>query len=66
MRRAPIEAQITLRLPSDLKSFVSSEAKKNLSSQNSEIVRAIRERMLRTREAVVGTNSAVDQSADAA
>lgn len=66
MRREPIEAQITLRLPSDLKSFVSSEAKKNFSSQNSEIVRAIRERMLRTRQAVETRNDVVDHSANAA
>lgn len=47
MDQAPAETQITLRLPGDLKAFLASEARKNRSSQNSEIVRAVRERMLR-------------------
>lgn len=33
---------ITLRLPRDVKKFIETEAQKNTSSQNSEIVRAIR------------------------
>ena len=36
---------LTLRLPADLKAFIQAEMKENGSSQNSEIVRAIRERM---------------------
>lgn len=35
----------SLRLPIDLKFFVDREAEKNGSSQNSEIIRALRERM---------------------
>lgn len=35
----------SLRLPADAKAFIEAEAKENASSQNSEIVRAIRERM---------------------
>lgn len=36
-----------LRLPADLKAWVAAQADKNASSQNSEIVRAVRERMER-------------------
>ncbi len=36
---------LQLRLPADLKDWIESEAKRNNSSQNSEIVRSIRERM---------------------
>ena len=35
----------SLRLPPDAKAFIEAEARENASSQNSEIVRAIRERM---------------------
>lgn len=35
----------SLRLPADAKAFIEAEARENASSQNSEIVRAIRERM---------------------
>ncbi len=35
----------TVRLPLDIKAFLQAEARENASSQNSEIVRAIRERM---------------------
>lgn len=38
---------LQLRLPDDLKVWIAAQAKKNGSSQNSEIVRAIRERMER-------------------
>lgn len=34
-----------LRLPADVKAFIESEARENTSSQNSEIVRAIRTAM---------------------
>jgi Arc/MetJ-type ribon-helix-helix transcriptional regulator len=37
-----------LRLPPDLKAWVQAQADKNLSSQNSEVIRAVRERMDRT------------------
>lgn len=40
-------AQFKLRLPADVKVFLAAEAEKNASSQSSEIVRAIRERMAR-------------------
>lgn len=36
-----------LRLPPDLKAFVEAEADRNGSSQNSEVIRAVRERMER-------------------
>ena len=36
-----------LRLPEDLKGFIASESEKNSSSQNSEIIRAVRERLER-------------------
>lgn len=42
---------LQLRLPTDLKDWLKGEAEKNGASQNSEIVRAIRERMDRTTEA---------------
>lgn len=37
--------QLKIRLPSDAKAFIEAEAQENASSKNSEIVRAIRERM---------------------
>ncbi len=37
-----------LRLPPDLKAWIQAQADKNLSSQNSEIIRSVRERMDRT------------------
>lgn len=39
--------QLQLRLPPDLKSWIEEQAEANAASQNSEIVRAIRERMQR-------------------
>jgi hypothetical protein len=39
--------QMQLRLPRDLKSWIASQAAMNANSQNSEVVRAIRERMER-------------------
>jgi hypothetical protein len=39
--------QITLRLPADAKAFVVAQAARNSSSQNSEIIRCIRDRMER-------------------
>ncbi|WP_080354729.1 Arc family DNA-binding protein [Stenotrophomonas maltophilia] len=41
------DPQIALRLPADLKEWVSAEAQRNASSQNSEIIRALRERQER-------------------
>lgn len=37
-----------LRLPSELKAWIEAEAEKNGSSQNSEVIRAVRDRMERT------------------
>lgn len=37
--------QLQLRLPPDLKDWIKAQAEKNASSQNSEIVRAVRDRM---------------------
>ena len=39
---------LQLRLPPDLKDWIATQASMNTSSQNSEIIRAIRERMERT------------------
>ena len=39
---------LQLRLPSELKDWIAAQAVANVSSQNSEIIRAIRERMERT------------------
>lgn len=38
---------LQLRLPNELKAWIAVQANKNASSQNSEIVRAVRERMER-------------------
>ncbi len=43
MDRKPMQ----VRLPPDLKDWIKAEADKNTSSQNSEIIRAIRDRMER-------------------
>jgi predicted HicB family RNase H-like nuclease len=40
--------KLMLRLPPDLKAWVAEQASKNGCSQNSEIVRSVRERMERT------------------
>jgi predicted HicB family RNase H-like nuclease len=37
--------QLQLRLPPELKDWIAAQAATNVSSQNSEIIRAIRERM---------------------
>lgn len=42
---------VQLRLPVDLKEWIEAQAEKNGSSQNSEIVRAVRERMERVEAA---------------
>lgn len=42
-------AQFKLRIPADVKAFLAAEAEKNASSQSSEIVRAVRERMERNK-----------------
>lgn len=39
------DPQVAVRLPPDVKAFVKAEARENASSQNSEIVRAIRAAM---------------------
>jgi hypothetical protein len=43
---------LQLRLPLDLKDWIAAQAAANVSSQNSEIIRAIRERMDCVNEAV--------------
>ena len=48
MKGAQPEARTTFRMPEDVKTFLASEAKRNFTSQNAEIIRAIRERMDRT------------------
>lgn len=44
--------QIQLRLPEDLKEWLEQQAAQNGSSQNSEIIRAVRERATRMQESV--------------
>lgn len=41
-----------LRMPADIKRWIEEQARKNGSSQNSEIIRAIRERMERVKAEV--------------
>lgn len=38
---------LMVRLPADVKGFIAAQSEKNSSSQNSEIIRAVRERMER-------------------
>lgn len=49
------DIQVKARLPADAKAFIEAEARENASSQNSEIVRAIRERMKAKGAASAGT-----------
>lgn len=49
-----------LRLPADAKAFIEAEARENASSQNSEIVRAIRERMKTKGAAEVAASPRLD------
>lgn len=44
---AGLKITTTLRLPVDMKLFLDQQAELNASSQNSEIIRAVRERMAR-------------------
>lgn len=46
IKRKPLQ----LRLPPELKDWIAAQAAANASSQNSEIIRAIRERMERTEQ----------------
>jgi hypothetical protein len=39
------DPQIAIRLPQDMKAFIAAQATRNGSSQNSEIIRCIRDRM---------------------
>lgn len=39
--------KLMVRLPHDVKAWLSAQAERNQSSQNSEVIRAIRERMTR-------------------
>lgn len=50
----------SLRLPADAKAFIEAEARENASSQNSEIVRAIRERMKAKGAAEVAASPRLD------
>ena len=45
--------QIQLRLPEELKAWIEKQAEQNGSSQNSEIIRAVRERAARVQENVM-------------
>lgn len=47
MSDRPGVKSLQLRLPTDLKDWIAVQADKNASSQNSEIVRSVRERMER-------------------
>jgi len=55
--------QIKVNLPSDQKAFIEAEASRNGSSQNSEIVRCIRERMDRLVEPTTTPVQAAPQEA---
>lgn len=58
--------QLQLRLPPDLKSWIEEQAEANAASQNSEIVRAIRERMRRESiETIRAEANAIQAHADA-
>jgi hypothetical protein len=50
------DPQYNVRLPADAKAFIAAQAARNGSSQNSEIVRCIRDRM--EREATTGSKFA--------
>ena len=50
----------SLRLPDDAKAFIEAEARENASSQNSEIVRAIRAAMKAKGPAAVGAAPSLD------
>ena len=41
---ARLDPQVNMRIPADLKSWIQAQSLKNGSSQNSEVVRALRER----------------------
>ena len=41
---------LQLRLPTDLKDWLKAESDKNGSSQNSEVIRAVRDRMTKTED----------------
>lgn len=43
--------QLALRVPADVKAWLAAQAEKNGSSQNSEVIRAVRERMERAETA---------------
>lgn len=43
---------LQLRLPSDVKAWIEQQAERNMSSQNSEIVRAVRQAMSREEAAL--------------
>lgn len=47
MANRTLTKALPIRLPDDVKSWIEAEAAKNSCSQNSEIIRAIRERMER-------------------
>lgn len=48
--------KLVVRLPGDIKSFIANEASRNANSQNSEIIRCIREKMDRTTEMKTATD----------
>lgn len=51
------DGQMKIRLPADLKIWISGEAIRNGSSQSSEVVRAVRERMDRITSRVTPTKA---------
>ena len=61
-QRKPLQ----LRLPQDLKTWIEAQAEANAASQNSEIVRAVRERMQRENiETIRAEAKAIQAHADA-
>lgn len=47
--------KLMVRLPEEVKAFVEKEASRNANSQNSEIIRCIREKMDRTEKGIPAT-----------
>ncbi|HRN99973.1 MAG TPA: Arc family DNA-binding protein [Nitrobacter sp.] len=57
-----MQQQLKIRIPPDAKAFIEAQARENSSSQNSEIVRAIRERMKREGPAEAATSPSLGSS----
>ena len=54
----PVRRPMQLRLPDELKTWVKAQAAQNGASQNSEVIRALRERMERAEQGHAEENAA--------